>query len=333
MPLEALRYDVTPTGLHYLLTHYDIPPIRPHAWRLEIGGHVATPMSLPLDDLRARPAVTTTVTMECAGNGRALFDERPVSQPWLLEAVGTASWTGTPLAPLLERAGVAAQTADIVFTGLDRGVEGGEERAYERALTLEEVMRGEVLLAYAMNGQPLLPQHGAPVRVIVPGWYGMANVKWLSSIRAIDEPFAGYQQTESYRFRRRETDPGTPLDRIRPRALMVPPGVPSFPERERSLAAGPVTLEGRAWSGGGGIERVDVSTDGARTWQQAELGPPIGEHAWRYWSATWDATPGEHELASRATDSSGAAQPDEAEFNTGGYVNNGIQRVRVSVHA
>ena len=229
MPLEALRYDVTPAGLHYLLIHYDIPAFDPDGWRLEIGGHVERPLTLSLEDLRARPAVTEPVTLECAGNGRALYDDRPVSQPWLLEAVGTASWTGTPLAPLLEEAGLDDDAVDIVFTGLDRGIEGGEERAYERALPVAEARRDEVILAYAMNGQPLLPQHGAPVRLIVPGWYGMTHVKWLASIRAIDGTFDGYQHTVAYRFHRGDDDPGIPLDRIRPRALMVPPGIPVVP--------------------------------------------------------------------------------------------------------
>ncbi len=331
MPLEALRYDVTPAGLHYLLIHYDIPAFDPETWRLEIGGHVERPLSLSLEDLRNRPAVTEPVTLECAGNGRALFDDRPVSQPWLLEAVGTASWTGTPLGPLLDEAGLADHTVDLVFTGLDRGIEGDEEHAYERGLPVAEARRRDVMLAYAMNGQPLLPQHGAPVRLIVPGWYGMTHVKWLSSIRATDEAFDGYQNTVAYRFRRSEDDPGIPLDRIQPRALMIPPGIPVFPERERRLVAGAVTLEGRAWSGGGLIERVEVSTDGAATWKDAELGPELGEHAWRGWTFPWVAAHGEHELACRATDVMGATQPDEAEANTGGYANNGIQRVRVTV--
>lgn len=333
MPLEALRYDVTPAGLHYLLIHYDIPAVDPDAWRLEIGGDVERPITLSLDDLRARPAVTAPVTLECAGNGRALFEERPVSQPWLLEAVGNASWTGTPLAPLLDEAGLHGDAVDVVFSGLDRGIEGGEERVYERALPVEEARREGVILAYEMNGQPLLPQHGAPLRLIVPGWYGMAHVKWLSSIRAIGEPFQGYQHTVAYRFHRDDEDAGTPLDRIRPRALMVPPGIPSFPDRHRSLTAGAVTLEGRAWSGGGSVASVEVSTDGGQTWREAELGPELGPHAWRGWTFHWDATPGEHELACRATDASGAAQPDQAELNTGGYANNGAQRIGVTVNA
>ena len=167
MPLEALRYAVTPVGLHYLLIHYDVPAVEPDAWRLTISGE--RELELSLDDLRARPAVEQTVTMECAGNGRARLEPRPVSQPWILEAVGTARWRGTPLAPLLEEAGVPDGTVEVLFTGLDRGVEGGEEQAFQRALALDEARRDEVLLAYEMNGAPLPPAARLPAQNGRPG--------------------------------------------------------------------------------------------------------------------------------------------------------------------
>ena len=213
MPLEALRYPVTPAGLHYLLIHYDIPFVDPASFELSVGGLVARPLELSLDDLRARPAVELEVTMECAGNGRALLPgPRPVSQPWLAEAVGTAAWRGTPLAPLLDEAGPLDGAREVVFTGLDRGYEGGEEQVFERSLPLDEALRDDVLLAYEMNGAPLLPQHGFPLRLVVPGWYGMTHVKWLTRITVVAEPFTGYQQAHAYRFRRDEDDEGEPLD-------------------------------------------------------------------------------------------------------------------------
>ena len=141
MPLEALDYDLTPAGLHYLLIHYDIPRVDASTWQLAVGGAVDRPLTLSLDELRARPAVTTPVTLECAGNGRALLDPRPVSQPWLHEAVGAAAWTGTPLAPLLQEAGVRDESVEYVFTGLDRGVEGGAEQPYERSLSVADALR------------------------------------------------------------------------------------------------------------------------------------------------------------------------------------------------
>jgi DMSO/TMAO reductase YedYZ molybdopterin-dependent catalytic subunit len=317
MPLEALRHDVTPVGLHYLLIHYDIPVVDPQRWRLEIGER-----SLTLDEIRDLPRVTRPVTMECAGNGRATLAPRPVSQPWILEAVGNAEWTGTPLRPLLE----GAEGVEVLFTGLDRGVENGIAQAYERSLPFEDATREDVLLAYELNGAPLPPQHGFPLRFLVPGWYGMTSVKWLTRITVLDEPYTGYQNATAYRLRQSEDDPGTPLTRMEPRALMAPPGVPDFMTRRRFLDAGTATLEGRAWSGFGPIERVEVDTgDG---WREAQLG---GTHGWRAWSYAWDAKPGDHVLRCRAFDATGRGQPDEPQWNLGGYANNAVHRVPVTV--
>lgn len=330
-PLESLRYDLTPIGLHYLLIHFDIPLVDAATWRLEIGGEVDHPLSLSLDELKQRPRTTVACTLECAGNGRARLEPRPLSQPWLDEAIGNAEWTGTRLAPILEEAGIKEDAVEILFTGLDRGLQDEIEHAYERSLALDEALRPELLLAYEINGQPLPPQHGYPLRLIVPGWYGMTHVKWLAQITAITEPFGGYQQAKQYRMKRDEDDPGEPLTRINPRSLLVPPGIPDFPERRRFLEPGRHTLEGRAWSGWAPIERVEVSVDGGDTWHDAELDEPTGDYGWRGWSYRWDAEPGEHELRSRATDSAGNTQPDEPEWNTGGYVNNAVQRVGVTV--
>ncbi|CAN5130430.1 sulfite oxidase [soil metagenome] len=331
-PLEALALDVTPVGLHYLLIHYDIPVVDPAAWRLRLDGCVERVLSLSLDDLRARPSVTQEVTLECAGNGRTLLSPRARSQPWILEAVGTGSWTGTPLAPLVREAGLTDDAVEVLFTGLDRGVEAGEEQAYQRSLTLAECEREGVVLAYALNGEPLPPQHGYPVRLLVPGWYGMASVKWLDRITAIDAPFTGYQQATAYRLRQDEDDPGTPVDRIAVRALLQPPGVPDFFTRQRHVGAGTVVLRGRAWSGSAPITAVEVSTDGGATWFPAEVAPAAGPHAWHRFTATWEATPGEHEVCCRATDASGDTQPVDSAWNLGGYAANGIHRVPVTVH-
>ena len=332
MPLEALRYPVTPVGLHYLLTHYDIPAADPASFELTVGGRVARPLTLRLDDLRARPAVELEVTMECAGNGRAMLSPRPLSQPWLNEAVGTGAWRGTPLAPLVAEAGPLDDAVELVFTGLDRGLEAGETQDFERSLPVEEALSEDVLLAYEMNGAPLAPQHGFPLRLVVPGWYGMASVKWLTRITLVDRPFEGHQQAKSYRFKRDEDDEGALLSLILPRALMIPPGLPEFPTRERTLAPGPCTIEGRAWSGWAPIAAVEVSTDNGASWTEAELDETsTSRWAWRGWRYTWDATPGEHVLCCRARDEAGNEQPAEAPWNVGGYVNNAVQRVPIEV--
>jgi DMSO/TMAO reductase YedYZ molybdopterin-dependent catalytic subunit len=318
-----LREPLTPVGLHYLLIHFDIPQVDAVTWRLAVGGRVERPFEVTLDDIRSRPARTLAVTLECAGNGRALMPRHEPSQPWLTEAVGNAEWTGTPLAPLLEEAGVQPSACEIVFTGLDRGFQGGIEHSYERSLPLDEALREDVLLAYAMNGQPLSPQHGFPARLVVPGWYGMTHVKWLTAITAVDEPFRGWQQEEAYRI------DGEPVTRMLPRALLVPPGIPDFLTRARSVSPGPCRLTGRAWSGWAPVERVEVSADGGATWAAADLeGAP---HGWQGWSYEWDALPGIYELCCRATDAAGNVQPTAPTWNEGGYANNAVQRVRVEV--
>jgi len=332
MPLEALRHPITPTGLHYLLVHYDIPAVDTAMFRLQLGGNVERELSFTLDEIRARPAAELAVTLECAGNGRALLEPRPMSQPWLLEAVGTARWRGTPLRALLKEAGIRDGSVEIAFAGLDRGVENEEEQRYERSLSIFEAMRADVLLAYEMNGEPLPPQHGFPLRLLVPGWYGMASVKWLTEITVLERPFRGFQQAYAYRLRQEEDEEGAALARMVPRALMAPPGIPEFHSRRRIVDAGPCLLEGRAWSGFGAIDAVEVSTDGGKTWTAAELEYDVDSPwAWSAWRVEWEAEPGEYELCCRARDEAGNVQPVEAEWNLGGYANNAVQRVPVTV--
>ncbi len=330
MPLEGLRYDITPIGMHYLLTHFDIPAADAETWAIEVGGLVARPLTLSIGDLRDRPAITMPVTLECAGNGRARLHPRPVSQPWLDEAVGTAMWTGTPLAPILEEAGLEDDAVELVFRGADHGVQGEVEHDYERSLSVADATRDEVLLAYEVDGRPLPPQHGFPVRLLVPGWYGMTSVKWLRAITAVAQPFDGYQAW-AYRLRQREEDEGTPVTRMMPRALMAPPGFPEFLTRARTVDSGPVTLQGRAWSGWGTVTRVELSVDGGAYWTDAMLDDPVGEHAWRRWTFDWRAGPGEHELVVRATDDRGNTQPLDEPWNHHGLSNNLVQRLLVRV--
>ena len=329
LPLEAMRHPITPAGLHYLLIHYDIPAVDPDSFRLEIAGAVEHPLTLSLDALRARPTVQQALTFECAGNGRALLEPRPVSQPWLTEAVGTANWGGTPLAPLLEEAGASDRAVEVLFSALDRGVEGGEVQSYERALPVKDAQ--DALLAYDMNGEPLPPQHGFPLRLVVPGWYGMQNVKWLTRITVLEEPFTGFQNSVAYRMYDENGEPGEPVTRMLPRSLMVPPGMPDFMSRERRVQPGPVTLIGRAWSGQAPIESVEVSTDGGASFDAAALEPPLGPDVWRGWCFEWQAIEGEHVLSSRASDAAGNIQPLDPPWNLKGYANNAVERITVQV--
>jgi DMSO/TMAO reductase YedYZ molybdopterin-dependent catalytic subunit len=334
MPLEALRRPITPIGMHYVLIHFDVPQVDLATFELVVDGRVGAPAALTLEDLRARPAVSMPVMMECAGSGRARLAPRPVSAPWHDEAIGCAEWTGTPLRDVLEEVGLLDDAVELLFTAYDRGVDQGVEQDYQRSLSVDEAMGGDVLLAYEMNGQPLPASHGFPLRLIVPEWYGMASVKWLRSITAIADPFEGVQQTQLYRYRSSEDDSGTPVTRKKPRALMAPPGIPEFLSRARHVRAGHTPIEGRAWSGNGAVTRVEFSADGGQTWADARLSDAIGKYAWSAWSYDWDADePGDYELCVRATDAAGNVQPlDSAEtWNQGGYGVNAVQRVAVRV--
>ena len=334
--LEALRHDVTPAGLHYLLNHFDVPYVADAAvWRLNIGGNVETPLTLSVAQLRALPQRTLRVTLECAGNGRGQFKPRWPSMPWMAEAVGTSEWTGTPLKGVLDMAGLKPGTVEVSFTGIDRGFDKGDEHIYGRSLKTEMATGEDVLLVHAMNGAPLLPQHGFPLRLIVPGWYGMASVKWLDRIEVLDKPFDGFQQVRTYVYRDKPGEPGIPVTQIRVKSLMAPPGIPDWYTRRRLCERGPVELFGRAWSGGGvGIAKVEVAIDGA--WRPARLDPPPASgpqmrFAWRGWRFDWDAEPGEHVLACRATDANGDTQPLELRWDSGGFGNNAVHRVEVTV--
>ncbi len=331
--LEGLRYPITPIGMHYLLIHFDIPHVDLATYELPVTGRVRNPLKLTLEDIKARPKVTMPVMMECGGNGRAHLSPRPVSAPWYDEAVGCAEWTGTSLRPILEESGLLDDAVEILFSGYDRGLDQGIEHDYERSLTVEDALRDEVFLAYEMNGMPLPPQHGSPLRLIVPDWYGMASVKWVKEIKAIEEPFEGVQQTITYNYRQSEEDTGIPVTRKYPHALMVPPGIPDFLSRKRHVEAGRITMEGRAWSGFGPIERVEFSADGGGTWHGADLGDALGPYGWTSWTCEWDAYPGEYELCVRATDTTGETQPGDGKeaWNQGGYGINVVQRVSVRV--
>ena len=328
---EGIAQDITPATMHYLLCHFDVPQTDPHTFRLEISGHVKNKLSLTLDDIKSRPAETHAVTLECAGNGRQSFAQRPKSQPWNEWAVGTAEWLGTPLAPLLEEAGLEDAVHSLVFTGEDRGIEVDETIYYQRSLTWQDAMNAQALLVYGMNGEPLPAAFGFPLRLIVPRWYGMASVKWLSHIEATDSEFDGYYMKQAYRNKQSENDPGKDIRLQRVRSVIAPPGIKYRHQGDRLVQPGSVEIQGKAWSGAGAITNVEISLDGGQSWQDAQLGEALGEFAWTPWTYNWQARPGAFEILSRATDSLGNTQPFEADWNYLGMENNSIQRVSVVV--
>jgi DMSO/TMAO reductase YedYZ molybdopterin-dependent catalytic subunit len=312
--LDRQEGPITPTRHHYVRSHFSFPPA-PGA--VAIGGAVRAGRTISLDDLRAYPARTAAVTLECAGNGRSFMRPPAPGEQWALGAVSTAEWTGVTLRTLLEPSGLSSAAVEIRFRGADGGPvkDAGGEIAFERSLPLSRALADDVLVAYAMNGAPIPAEHGAPIRLIVPGWYGMASVKWLAEIEVLEQPFRGFYQAARYVIG------DAPIRAIKPRAVITAP--------LGEIAAGVTTVHGYAWSGQGSIVRVDLSTDGGASWLEARLGPETAPAAWREWRCDWTAGAGAHDLLARATDATGEAQPLSQRANPLGYLNNAAQPVRV----
>jgi DMSO/TMAO reductase YedYZ molybdopterin-dependent catalytic subunit len=330
--LEMLDRPITPLGSHYVLIHFDIPTLQAENHAITVGGRVNKELTLTLADLKARPAVKQPTIMECAGVGRSYAHPRSIYVPWFSEPMGVYEYTGTPLRPILEEAGLLDDATEVVFTGFDVGIDLGVKHPFERALPVDEALKDGVMLAWDANDQPLLPEHGFPLRLIVPTWYGMASVKWLKKITVIDHTFQGVEQKLVYRLQTSSSDGGRPTREKAVRAAMKPPGFPDAISRMRFVEAGPVELVGMAWSGFGSVTKVEVSTDDRATFQPATLGEPVSPFAWTPWRFTWDARDkGEVILSSRATDSAGNRQPLKAFWNVQGMSQNGVERIPVRV--
>jgi DMSO/TMAO reductase YedYZ molybdopterin-dependent catalytic subunit len=329
--LEFLDREITPVASHFQLIHFDIPTLDDAGYSITLTGRVNTPLTLTLEDLKRRPQVRQPSIMECAGNGRSFTHPRSIYVPWFQEAIGVFEYTGTPLRPILEEAGLLDDAVEVVFTGHDDGIDLGVHHHFERALPIDEAMLDGVILAWEANGQPLPPAHGFPLRLVVPTWYGMASVKWLKAITVIDHPFQGVQQKLVYRMTFSGADAGRPIQKKSVRAAMKPPGFPDLISRYRFVEAGAVELRGMAWSGHGPISKVEVSTDDRRTWRPAVLEEPVSPHAWTPWRFTWQATPGAYILSCRATDATGNIQPLRPIWNIQGMAQNGVERTGVRV--
>jgi DMSO/TMAO reductase YedYZ molybdopterin-dependent catalytic subunit/rhodanese-related sulfurtransferase len=317
---------VMPNAHFYVRNHFTAPATDSERWRLEVRGLVERPLSLSLRDISRLPCETRVVTLECAGNGRFTLEPSAEGEQWRYGAVSTAEWTGVPLAEVLDRVGPLPLATDIVFAGADRGeVEAHPGPVhFERGLSLDTARQAGAILAYAMNGEPLPLQHGFPVRLIVPGWYGVASVKWLDSIELVDRAFDGHFQTTKYQY---ETDAmrREPVTLQRVRALVTQPADGEV------LPVGEVTVRGVAWSGAAPIARVEISVND-EPWREARLVGERQSHRWQWWELhTRLDLPGQHCLRARATDLAGRSQPEVPEWNRQGYGNNAIQRIDVTL--
>jgi sulfite oxidase len=323
---------VTTTDAFYVRGHGAVPEIDPVAWRLHVHGAVERELELSLETLQeALPEREVTATLQCAGNRRAglvAIRDIPGEAPWGPGATGTATWTGVALADVLALAGPHA--GHVGFEGADVSSEAKPAQQFGGSIPLEKACRPEVLLAWAMNGEPLPAVHGAPLRVVVPGYIGARSVKWLERIEVRSQPWHGYFQNVVYRLLPEDgtVGPGEGM----PLGLVALNSDVLSPADGDTVAAGPVEVRGYAFAGGERhVARVDVSVDGGTRWSQAELLDDLGPWAWRHWRLTVELSPGDHEILVRAWDSSAATQPDDEVglWNPKGYVNNARPRVRV----
>lgn len=324
-PLAALDSPITLTDLHFVRRSFALPN---HDGRLTIGGAVANPYGLTLDDLRRMPRKELVVTLECAGNARLGQMPLPVGEPWTGNAVSTARWAGVLLHDVLREARPSRDGIEASFRGADCGSKDGVNGvSFVRSLPLATALdpSAEILIAFEMNGEPLNAEHGAPFRLIVPRWYAVASVKWLSGIEVLTTPFHGTFQTQRYVYEWPDR-PNEPVTLMLPRARIVAPA------GGETLRPGSHAVRGKAWSGCGPIAAVEVNFDGESEWRSAELQSPQGKYAWQSWELTWEVRePGRHTLRARARDGAGNVQPEAPRWNRLGYGNNAVELLYVNV--
>jgi DMSO/TMAO reductase YedYZ molybdopterin-dependent catalytic subunit len=325
---EALgRSWTTRNDRFFVRSHLPAPTVDPATWRLEVKGLVKKPLSLTLADLEAMPVTEAPITLECAGNGRGLFDLPNTSgTQWERGAVGNASWTGVKMAFALRRAEPLPEAKHVWLEAADVGTLPEAPR-FLRSIPLDKAMF-DVLLAYAMNGEPLSRLHGAPLRAVVPAWYGMASTKWLTALRLEATPSDNHFMVNGYRYSYPGEDPSQalPVEEMRVKSVITRPL-----EGGREVV-GKVRVQGFAWAGSSGVRLVETSIDKGKTWKPAGFMGDTAPGAWRAWATEYEfKTPARVSVMARATDGKGEAQPPEARANGAGYGNNSIHVVSFRV--
>ena len=331
-PVELLNSWLTPNDLFYV-RHHSYMPEAAAKWKLTIEGEVGKPLTLTLDDLKKLPKVTSTVTLECAGNGRAFMDPPVAGIQWEKGAVGTAKWGGAKLSDVLKASGIKPTGKFVYLNGADVGI--GKQPDFVRQVSIEKA--GDTILAYEMNGEPLPKFHGAPVRAVVSGWEGAYAVKWLNQITVSDKESESFWVKTGYRFPTKRVAPGAAVDAkdMAPVSGLVVKSLISRPNDGATAKVGSaVKVSGFAWAGEANITKVDISLDNGQTWQAAKLGKEQAKFTWRQFEFEWKPLEaGSYLVMARATDDKGRQQPVVAQWNPSGYLYNVIDRVRVNVEA
>ena len=318
-PIELIDGLTVPNDLFFIRTHgVSVSLADPSQYHLQVGGHVTTPLSLTLDDLKGMPQHIFTAFLECSGDSRAFFEPKANGTQWRNTSVGNAEWAGVLLRDVLNQAGVRDGAVDIVS-------QGGDLAEMQRGLPIETAMAADTMLAMTLNGEALPAPHGGPVRLFVPGWGGIASTKWLIGLTVLDQPFTGKFNTESYTIIDKDEQKLRPVQAMPVKSIITSPVVGA------QIPAGQTTIAGYAWSGNGGITGVEVSVDGGGTWEAAQITMEAGPLSWVRFAYVWDAVAGQVSLASRATDSRLLTQPFTVPWNAGGYQYNAVQQVPVIV--
>jgi DMSO/TMAO reductase YedYZ molybdopterin-dependent catalytic subunit len=333
-PFSTLSDLKVPNERFFVRAHFAVPKVDLASYKLTVEGHVENPLSLTLDEVKKLPQVTKSLLLECAGNGRVFLVPQGRGLQWGLGAVGNAEWTGTPLGAILERAKPKAGAAEVVLVGADTGAIAADPSTpgpihFDRSLPLEKAKKDEVIVAHAMNGEPLPVSHGAPLRAVVGGWYGMASVKWLTRIVVIDRPHVGYWQTMDYSVWERPN--GLPV--LRPITVMEPKASIARPTPGEVVPAGrPYEVAGAAWAGENRVAKVEISADGGKTWAAVKV-EGANPFTWVLWSHRWDVpkTSGPVKLVVRCTDDKGRTQPDKRDPDRRTYVINHLVPTEVLV--
>jgi DMSO/TMAO reductase YedYZ molybdopterin-dependent catalytic subunit len=334
-PFATLNSFITPNEKFYVRNHFSQPKIDANSWRLKVEGAVERELELKLDDICKLPARTVTATLECAGNGRALLVPKVKGVPWQLGAVGNADWTGVPLVAVLERAGLRDSAVEVVLEGADSGeltadIKPAGPVHFARSLPVAKARSSEVLLAYKMNGVDLPAAHGFPLRAVVPGWYGVASIKWLQRLVVTDRPFNGYFQSFDYSYfgNVKGLSKVVPITELQVKAQISRPTTGEIIKADSDFR-----IHGAAWTGESEISKVEVSTDAGKSWAEARLSLEKVKHAWRLWDYRCHAPgkPGMIRLMARATDTQGRVQPLERDPDRRNYMISHVLPVDVTI--